>query len=159
MLQCWKRKITQVLCPQSLQAFLLLTSRRVFLLSSPPLRVAKQHSHETLVDSVTQWRIHNILTTHLARMPTSIGLKCHNEAAFSGGFINTVLDSFVEHKREIRPSQVLRVMAKTFALRKRLRCKTANVSTNACCPPIPQMTCRSNDQFRTSCECYIRYLQ
>lgn len=56
-----------------------------------------QHSHETLVHSVTQWHIHNARTTRLARPLTSTGLKCHTEVAFRGEFINTVLDSIIEH--------------------------------------------------------------
>uniref|UniRef100_A0A224Y539 Uncharacterized protein n=1 Tax=Rhipicephalus zambeziensis TaxID=60191 RepID=A0A224Y539_9ACAR len=46
-----KKKITRVLCPQSLQAFLLPTSLHVFSFKQSSLRVTAQHSHETLVHS------------------------------------------------------------------------------------------------------------
>lgn len=61
--------------------------RHIFLLSSPPLRVTAQHSHETLVHSVLNWRVHNVRTTHPARLHNFNQAQHPKEAEFRSGFI------------------------------------------------------------------------
>lgn len=142
-----------------MQAFLLLTSRHVFLLSSPPLRVMAQHSHETLVHSVTQRRIHNARTTRRLGRRLRLGSNVTPRQHF-------VVDSLIPHliaswsKNERLTFSGTKSYGKKFCMVLGVTMQhCAKVSTNACCPPIPQMARRSNDQFRTRCECYARYLR